>query len=165
MRWFVQVSTIGKKAPADKLCLEGPHWQAALLAARKQRDEAPGLAGLSVEFDGAGCVAIDPATRTRYQVEPAPDDAPLVAAGAPAAVAPAATPLVAAPEVAPAPPAETPPSKRRARGKTVAFSSAGAVKAAQTEGAAAAPGTAAPAIVAPPAPAAAGIAPVVAAAP
>ncbi|MBI4956157.1 MAG: hypothetical protein HY908_29330, partial [Myxococcales bacterium] len=162
MRWFVQVSTIGKKAPADKLCLDGPHWQAALLAARKQRDEAPGLAGLSVEFDGAGCVAIDPATRTRYQVEPAPDDAPLTAAGAPAALAPAAAPVVAAPVAAPAaPPAESPASKRRARGKTVAFSSAGAVKAAQTEAVAAALGTAAPELAAPapPAPPAVAVAP------
>ena len=75
MRWYVEISSVGKGSAVEKLCLEAAHWQPALQQARGQRGEGASLSGLSVEFLENGCIAIDPALRFRYVVAQAPDDA------------------------------------------------------------------------------------------
>jgi hypothetical protein len=80
MRWYVQISPVGKGPPKQKLCLEAAHWQPALQEARRQRSEDDKLSGLSVEFLDNGCSAIDSTLRLKYLVSQAPDDAELVAA-------------------------------------------------------------------------------------
>ncbi|MBW2454980.1 MAG: hypothetical protein JRI68_10735, partial [Deltaproteobacteria bacterium] len=85
MRWYVEISPVGEGPPTQKLCLEAAHWQPALQDARKQRGEEPKLSGLSVEFLENGCTALDAELRLKYEVNEAPEDAPLVDATAAAA--------------------------------------------------------------------------------
>ncbi|MBL8744028.1 MAG: hypothetical protein JNK04_23135, partial [Myxococcales bacterium] len=77
MRWYVDISTIGPDKPTHRHCVEAEQWQKALQAVRAQRgDEAP-FGNFSIELLDDGYRAIDPATRTRYVVQRAPDDADL----------------------------------------------------------------------------------------
>ncbi|MBI4701165.1 MAG: GAF domain-containing protein [Deltaproteobacteria bacterium] len=137
MRWFVEISSIGKGGAKETLCVDAPNWQRALAETRRRRGGAEGMAGLSVEISTEGCVAVDPAGRARYAVLRAPDDAPLsvpppaAAAGDAAAVpAPSAAAPPGAERTSSAPVSAPPRSRqlRRKRGQTVAFGSSGAAE-------------------------------------
>src|SRR5687768_14846454 len=80
MRWYVEITPVGKGPVPHRMCLEAPHWQPALQKARRLRGEDDKLGGLSVEFRDDGCSAIDSILRLRYEVSEAPADAPLVEA-------------------------------------------------------------------------------------
>ena len=78
MRWFVEISPLGQKAgPSTTLCVEAPQWQPALQKARALRGDNGALSNFSIELLDDGFRAIDPATRLRYVVKRAPDDAAL----------------------------------------------------------------------------------------
>jgi hypothetical protein len=94
MRWFVDVSSMGKKAETQKFCVESDSWQRALQAARELRDDSGPLTGFSIELLDDGFSALDPVKRLRYAIRKAPADSRLTT------VAPAAQP-VASPSVAP----------------------------------------------------------------
>ncbi len=109
MRWFVEFSTLGKgAAPPVVLCVEAAQWQPALQKARSFHGDDGSLSNFSIELLDEGYRAIDPATRHKYLVRRAPDDAPLTdlaasaAAPAPASAAAPAPAPAPAPEVAPA---------------------------------------------------------------
>ncbi len=107
MRWFVETSSIGKTEPPEKACIEAAGWQQALQQVRARRGDAASIASFSVELLDEGYRAIDPGTRTRYVINRAPDDAPVVPSGADPAPAPSK---------AEAPAAQTPePTRTRAR--------------------------------------------------
>jgi hypothetical protein len=147
MRWFVEISSLGKGAAAPStVCVEAAQWQPALQKARAMRGDDGALSNFSIELLDDGYRAIDPATRLRYIVRKAPDDAPLsngAAAEAKASVPPVSSkpapvsskpaPVSSKPEP-PAPvsskpepkPAPAEPSFAAKRGRTVAFSSEGA---------------------------------------
>ncbi|WP_437958758.1 GAF domain-containing protein [Sorangium sp. So ce119] len=112
MRWFVEISSLGQNAPPSrKVCVEAAQWQPALQKARALRGDDGPLNNFSVDLLETGYRAIDPATRVRYVVQRAPDDAALTDdAGAPPAAA-------ASPEVR--------PPARRAPAPTVPFISLG----------------------------------------
>jgi hypothetical protein len=137
MRWFVEISSLGKDAaPAKVCCVEAPQWQPALQKARAlSGDEGP-LSGFSIELLDDGYRAIDPATRHKFVVRRAPDDAALTDA------APASEPAASAkPAEAPAPsekPAasEKPAEKGPSPASTMVLGSSAAA-AARTEEAAA----------------------------
>jgi hypothetical protein len=74
MRWLVDVMTIGK-TETESLYVEGESWQKALQAARAHRGEFASMSGFSIELSDEGCRAVDSATRLRYIVRRAPDDA------------------------------------------------------------------------------------------
>ncbi|WP_437734838.1 GAF domain-containing protein [Sorangium sp. So ce1335] len=118
MRWFVEISSSGQNAqPSRKVCVEAAQWQPALQKARALRGDHGPLNNFSVDLLETGYRAIDPATRVRYVVQRAPDDAALTdAPGAPMAPA-AASPGAADPEARPA--------ARRAPAPTVPFISMG----------------------------------------
>ena len=83
MRWFVEITRVGKGDVLDELCVEAAHWQNALKKARALRHEGNalegnGLEGLSVELVADGCHALDGATALRYLVSKAPDEEPLI---------------------------------------------------------------------------------------
>jgi hypothetical protein len=76
MRWFVEISSIGKNAPASTtVCVEAPQWQPALQMARALRGDEGALSNFSIELLDDGYRAIDPSTRVKYVVRKAPDDA------------------------------------------------------------------------------------------
>ncbi|WP_437798643.1 GAF domain-containing protein [Sorangium sp. So ce693] len=78
MRWFVEISSLGQNAPPSrKVCVEAPQWQPALQKARALRGDGGPLNNFSVDLLESGYRAIDPATRVRYVVQRAPDDAAL----------------------------------------------------------------------------------------
>ncbi|WP_437590699.1 GAF domain-containing protein [Sorangium sp. So ce1000] len=78
MRWFVEISSLGQNAPPSrKVCVEAPQWQPALQKARALRGDGGPLNDFSVDLLESGYRAIDPATRVRYVVQRAPDDAAL----------------------------------------------------------------------------------------
>ncbi|WP_438027001.1 GAF domain-containing protein [Sorangium sp. So ce233] len=112
MRWFVEISSLGQNAPPSrKVCVEAAQWQPALQKARALRGDDGPLNNFSVDLLETGYRAIDPATRVRYVVQRAPDDAALTEdAVAPAGASPAA--------------AARPPA-RRAPAPTVPFISMG----------------------------------------
>ncbi|WP_434045395.1 MULTISPECIES: GAF domain-containing protein [Sorangium] len=112
MRWFVEISSLGQNAPPSrKVCVEAAQWQPALQKARALRGDDGPLNNFSVDLLETGYRAIDPATRVRYVVQRAPDDAALTddAGASPAAVAPP----------------EARPPARRAPAPTVPFISMG----------------------------------------
>ncbi|WP_437623597.1 GAF domain-containing protein [Sorangium sp. So ce1151] len=86
MRWFVEISSLGQNAPPTrKVCVEAAQWQPALQKARALRGDHGPLNNFSVDLLESGYRAIDPATRVRYVVQRAPDDAALTdEPGAPA---------------------------------------------------------------------------------
>ncbi|WP_437288705.1 GAF domain-containing protein [Sorangium sp. So ce406] len=93
------------------MCVEAAQWQPALQKARALRGDDGPLNNFSVDLLETGYRAIDPATRVRYVVQRAPDDAALTDdAGAPPAAA-------ASPEAR--------PPARRAPAPTVPFISMG----------------------------------------
>jgi GAF domain len=123
MRWFVEISPLGQKAgPSTTLCVEAPQWQPALQKARAMRGDDGAMSNFSIELLEEGFRAIDPATRLRFVVKRAPDDAALSATPTPAPAAP--KPL----EAQPAPPVAVPApdAKKRPMAQTVAFISPGA---------------------------------------
>ncbi|WP_437654057.1 GAF domain-containing protein [Sorangium sp. So ce1182] len=143
MRWFVEISSLGQNAPPTrKVCVEAAQWQPALQKARALRGDHGPLNNFSVDLLESGYRAIDPATRVRYVVQRAPDDAALTdEPGAPAGAG--ASPRAAEP-------AARLPGKRPAA-PTVPFISMGAAlvmtepasTATQPAGAAAQPASAA----------------------
>ncbi|MGK3989861.1 GAF domain-containing protein [Sorangium sp. So ce136] len=86
MRWFVEISSLGQNAPPTrKVCVEAAQWQPALQKARALRGDHGPLNNFSVDLLESGYRAIDPATRVRYVVQRAPDEAALTdEPGAPA---------------------------------------------------------------------------------
>jgi hypothetical protein len=84
MRWFVETSSIGKSDPAEKVCVEAAGWQQALQHVRGARGHAGSFASFSIELLDDGYRAIDPATRTRFVIHRAPDDAAVTAEAGPA---------------------------------------------------------------------------------
>jgi putative methionine-R-sulfoxide reductase with GAF domain len=122
MRWFVEISSIGASSDSPvKLCVEAPQWQPALQKARASRGDEGPLNNFSIEVLDEGYRAVDPATRQRYFVRKAPDDAPLTTS------APAAAPAApAAPVGKPQPMLEDHPApKMRAPMQTSPFGSSG----------------------------------------
>lgn len=107
MRWFVEISSLGASAePPVKLCVEAPQWQPALQKARALRGDEGPLSNFSIELLDEGYRAVDPATRQRYFVRKAPDDAPLTTSmpsAAPAAPVAKPEPLAEDKPGAPAP--------------------------------------------------------------
>ncbi|MBW2529369.1 MAG: hypothetical protein JRI23_34650, partial [Deltaproteobacteria bacterium] len=127
MRWYVEITSVGKGDSSERLCVEGGNWQKALLSARRARGEGEQLSGLSVELREQGCRAVDPMLRLSYEVSVAPDGAALDhgadgGARRGASSPPAATAEGAADEAV----AKAAKSKRRALAQTMAFESAGA---------------------------------------
>ncbi|WP_437636259.1 GAF domain-containing protein [Sorangium sp. So ce854] len=119
MRWFVEISSSGQNAqPSRKVCVEAAQWQPALQKARALRGDHGPLNNFSVDLLETGYRAIDPATRVRYVVQRAPDDAALTDEPGASPAAAAASPGVAEPEARPA--------ARRAPAPTVPFISMGA---------------------------------------
>ncbi|WP_437781482.1 GAF domain-containing protein [Sorangium sp. So ce1097] len=111
MRWFVEISSSGQNAqPSRKVCVEAAQWHPALQKARALRGDHGPLNNFSVDLLETGYRAIDPATRVRYVVQRAPDDAA----------------LTDEPGASPAAAAEARPAARRAPAPTVPFISMGA---------------------------------------
>ena len=78
MRWFVDISSIGASGgKASRFCVEAEQWQRALQSVRALRGDVSPFSNFSIELLEEGYRAIDPATRTRYVVVKAPDDAEL----------------------------------------------------------------------------------------
>lgn len=78
MRWFVDISAIGSGGgKASRFCVEAEQWQRALQSVRALRGDSSPFANFSIELLEDGYRAIDPATRSRYVVQKAPDDAEL----------------------------------------------------------------------------------------
>lgn len=97
MRWFVEISSLGKDAAAPTvLCVDAAQWQPALQKARSLSGDDGPLSNFSIELLDDGYRAIDPATRHKFIVRRAPDDAPLSDAKPAAAPAPAPAPVAAA---------------------------------------------------------------------
>ena len=76
MRWFVDVSPVGRAAPPDRYCFEAEQWQSAISLARTLRGEN---GGASVEIAGGNgeLRALDPSRDLEYLASRAPDDAPV----------------------------------------------------------------------------------------
>ena len=121
MRWFVDVSSIGRKGDAQTHCVEAESWQRALQAARALRSDPGPLTGFSIELLDDGFSALDPVKRLRYAIRKAPADAPLTtsvpatepaASTTPSHVPPRPTPSHAPPRpaVAQSTPSEKPPA-------------------------------------------------------
>ncbi|HVY45598.1 MAG TPA: GAF domain-containing protein [Minicystis sp.] len=92
MRWFVEISGVGKKpGKSTTLCVEATQWQPALQRARSMRGDDGPLSNFSIELLDDGYRAIDPTTRLKYVVRRAPDDAALTN-GADVEVVKSATP-------------------------------------------------------------------------
>jgi putative methionine-R-sulfoxide reductase with GAF domain len=123
MRWFVEVATLSAGGPATRVTVEAPSWQAALAQARTARSDTTPLSNYTIEVLAEGYRATNPATRTRYTVNKAPDDAPLGSAEPPPASVPEPKPpstpasIVAATLRRPARPAA--PAASNAPGATV----------------------------------------------
>jgi hypothetical protein len=81
MRWFVDVSSVGKGAEKQRYCVEAESWQRALQAARDLRNDPGPMTGFSVELLDDGFSAVDPIKRQRYSIRKAPTDEPLTARG------------------------------------------------------------------------------------
>ncbi|MEJ7731117.1 MAG: hypothetical protein WKG00_18115, partial [Polyangiaceae bacterium] len=118
MRWFVEISSLGKGAPPGAtLCVEAQDWQPALQRARSLQGDDGALSNFSIELLDDGYRAIDPAARIRYVVRKAPDDAALTngtataraASTPPASATPASRQLRRRP---PCPRPPTPPARR-----------------------------------------------------
>ncbi len=127
MRWFVEISSIGAGSePPIKLCVDAPQWQPALQKARALRGDEGPLSNFSIELLEEGYRAVDPATRKRYFVSKAPDDAPVTTSEGEARPAPPAAkpePMVEEkPAQTPAPAATL---TRKAMVQTMVFGSAG----------------------------------------
>ncbi|MCA9629869.1 MAG: hypothetical protein KC766_19490, partial [Myxococcales bacterium] len=77
MRWFVEVSPTGDVSKSSRYCVEAKQWQAALQETRKSLGDIGPLSKFAIELLDNGYRAVDPATKTRYTVAKAPDDAEL----------------------------------------------------------------------------------------
>jgi hypothetical protein len=110
MRWFVDVSSVGKAAEKQRYCVDADSWQRALQSARTLRNDPGPMTGFSIELLDDGFSAVDPIKRQRYAIRKAPADEALTTAGAPAASAtPSAKPP--APSVPPIAPESRPGSR------------------------------------------------------
>ena len=123
MRWLVEVTALGSPgenegATKESLHVDADTWQKALHTARAQRGEPGPMSGFSIELLDEGCRAVDPGSRTRYEVrrasasDVARASVPPPAAQAPVATAsvpPPAPAAVAAVAVAPSPAHSSPP--------------------------------------------------------
>ncbi len=78
MRWHVDISSIGSGDQKTRFCVEAEQWQKALQIVRAKRGDDGPFGHFSIELLDDGFRAIDPLTRTRYVVQRAPDDAPLI---------------------------------------------------------------------------------------
>jgi hypothetical protein len=106
MRWLVEVTSLGT-TEKESLHVDAETWQKALHAARAQRGDPGPMSGFSIELLDEGCRAVDPGSRTRYEVRRASASAP-PPAGASVIVAPPSIPPPA--PVPAAPPAPAPVS-------------------------------------------------------
>ena len=75
MRWYVDLSTIGKESPTQRYCVDADQWQKALQQVRALRGDEGPLGNFSIELLDDGYRAIDPVTRTRFVVSRADDSA------------------------------------------------------------------------------------------
>ena len=74
MRWLVEVTSLGS-SERDSRHVDADTWQTALQAARALRGETAPMSGFSIELLDEGCRAIDQASRLRYEVRRASEDA------------------------------------------------------------------------------------------
>jgi hypothetical protein len=81
MRWFVDVSSVGKTAEKLRYCVEAESWQRALQTARELRDDPGPMTGFSIELLDDGFSAIDPIKRQKYAIRKAPADEELSVRG------------------------------------------------------------------------------------
>jgi hypothetical protein len=81
MRWFVDVSSVGKTAEKLRYCVEAESWQRALQTARELRDDPGPMTGFSIELLDDGFSAIDPIKRQKYAIRKAPPDEELSVRG------------------------------------------------------------------------------------
>jgi hypothetical protein len=70
MRWFVEVTSLGKP-DSESVQVDADTWQKALEIARTERGHGSSMAGFSFELVEDGCRAVDPELRLRYSVRPA----------------------------------------------------------------------------------------------
>jgi hypothetical protein len=90
MRWFVDVSSVGKATEKERYCVDADSWQRALQATRALRNDPGPMTGFSIELLDDGFSAVDPIKRQRYSIRKAPADEALT--GATPAKAPASQP-------------------------------------------------------------------------
>jgi hypothetical protein len=117
MRWLVEVTALGspgenEAAAKESLHVDADTWQKALHTARAQRGEPGPMSGFSIELLDEGCRAVDPGSRTRYEVRraSASDGARASVPPPPPAPAAAAAPVAAAPAPTRATPSVPPPA-------------------------------------------------------
>jgi putative methionine-R-sulfoxide reductase with GAF domain len=67
MRWLVEVTSLGT-TEKESLHVDAETWQKALHTARAQRGDPGPMSGFSIELLDEGCRAVDPGSRTRYEV-------------------------------------------------------------------------------------------------
>jgi hypothetical protein len=72
MRWAVDVTLIGQ-AEKESLQVDADTWQAALQTARVIRNESADVSGFTFDVFEGGCRAVDPSSRSRYEVRKAED--------------------------------------------------------------------------------------------
>jgi hypothetical protein len=106
MRWLVEVTALGspgenEAATKESLHVDADTWQKALHTARAQRGEPGPMSGFSIELLDEGCRAVDPGSRTRYEVRRASASDVARASVPPPAVAAPAAPARGSPSVPP----------------------------------------------------------------
>jgi len=131
MRWFVEVSPLGKaEAPSETHCVEAAQWQKALAEVRKHAGHDETLRNFSIEVLDDGVRAVDPTVRLRYLLKRAPNDAPVtIGQASTPANTPSVAPSTPPPSMAVSAPA---PAGRRPLAQTMMFGSPGAVSFRQT---------------------------------
>jgi len=131
MRWFVEVSPLGKsEAPSESHCVEAAQWQKALAEVRKHAGHDETLRNFSIEVLDDGVRAVDPTVRLRYSLKRAPNDAPVTLGQA---GTPTNSPSLAPSTPPPSPGVSAPaPAGRRPLAQTMMFGSSGAASFRQT---------------------------------
>jgi hypothetical protein len=122
MRWFVEVSSVGKGAEKHGYCVDADSWQKALQATRTLRNDPGAMTGFSIELLDDGFSAVDPVKRQRYSIRKAPADAVLSTDAAGTLVVPIASPSKPPPGRSSRPPAPelnlSPKPHGKGKGKT-----------------------------------------------
>jgi hypothetical protein len=73
MRWFVDVSSVGKGGERRRYCVEADTWQKGLQATRGLRDDPGPMTGFSIEVQDDGFSAVDPIKRVKYVIRKTTD--------------------------------------------------------------------------------------------
>lgn len=68
MRWILEISTLGDKAPPEAHQVEAESWQAALEQGRARKGDTGNMSSFSIELLENGYRAINPEMRLRYEV-------------------------------------------------------------------------------------------------